>query len=123
MEPVKKIRIVLADMPAMLVDIITEIIALEPDLTVVDSISDSTQLKAAVGRARADVVITQSPGHELAADSAALLFTGRPLKIIAITDNARQGLLCELRPHCEPLEQLSAEGLVAAIRAAARSTE
>lgn len=119
----KKIRIILADMPAMLVDIIAEIIALEPDLTFVDSISDSTELKTAVRRARADVVITQSLGDELAAHSAALLSTGRPLKIIAITDQARQGLLCELRPHCEPLGPLSAEGLVAAIRTAARSPE
>ncbi len=119
----KKIRIILADMPAMLGDIIAEIIALESDLIVVDSISGSADLKTAVRRTRADVVITQQASQEAAATHTSLLFTGRPLKIVVIADNARQGLLYELRPHCERLGPLSADSLVAAIRAAALSTE
>src|SRR6516165_10131177 len=102
-------------MPAMLVDIIAEIIALEPDLTFVDSISDSTELKTAVRRARADVVITQSLGDELAAHRPALLPRGRPLKTLATPPQPPKGLLPNLRPNGDPPGPPPAEGRVAAI--------
>jgi len=119
-EPVPNIRILLADMPAMLLDIVAGIVAAEPDLTVVDMLADSTDLTAAVERTRADVVVTQQTSSTQEADQIALLLPERRLKIIALTDNGRQGVLYELRPHRASLGDMSADRLVAAIRAAAR---
>ena len=115
MEPVKKIRIILADMPAMLRHIIAEIIALHPDLTIVESTSDSTDLAAAARRTRADVLISQQASSEEFINMAPL-FARCHLKIIAITEDARHGSIYELRPFREPLKNLSVDSLIAAIR-------
>jgi DNA-binding NarL/FixJ family response regulator len=120
LEPVSNIRILLADMPAMLLDIVAGILAAEPDLTVVDMLADSTDLTAAVERTQADIVITQQTGSAQEADQIALLLPKCRLKIIALTDNGRQGVLYELHPHRAPLGDMSADRLVATIRAAAR---
>lgn len=120
MEPVKrKIRILLAAIPGMLVDIISEIVRAEPDLMLVDAVSASSDLGALVRRTRTDVVITQQASSLQEVDHTPLLFAGHPLKIVAITDDGRHGLLYELRPHCVPLGDLSADRLVAVIRTAA----
>jgi DNA-binding NarL/FixJ family response regulator len=117
---VPNIRILLADMPAMLLDIVAGILAAEPDLTVVDMLADSTDLKAAAQRTQADIVVTQQISSVQEAGQLALLLPERQLKIIALTDNGRHGVLYELRPHRAPLGDMSADRLVAAIRAAAR---
>ncbi len=120
-QPMKKIRIIIADVPAMLRDIVAEIIAAEPDLAIVDAIPNNADVKAAVRRSGADVVITQQADSEASFDNTALLYARHPLKVIAITGNACEGLLYDLRPHCESLGELSAAALVAAIRGAAQS--
>ena len=107
-------------MPAMLLDIVAGILAAEPDLTVVDMLTDSTELKAAAERTQVDIVVTQQTSSAQEAGQIALLLPERQLKIVALTDNGRQGVLYELRPHRARLGDMSADRLVAAIRAAAR---
>lgn len=114
------IRILLADMPAMLMRLVAEILAAEPDLTVVASLTDSQDLKAAIERSRAEVVVMQQRSSIQEADQVAVLRPDHVLKIIALTDNCYHGVLYELRPHRAPLGDMSADRLVAAIRAAAR---
>ncbi|MGC2776548.1 MAG: hypothetical protein WA418_13045 [Bradyrhizobium sp.] len=116
----KQIRILVAGMPRMLVDIIEDIVASEPDLTIVGEIDRSTELASAARRTRADVVISRQADSDMEADEMALLLIGRPPKVVAITDDGRQGFVYELRPHRSPLGEMSVERLIAAIRVAAR---
>lgn len=119
-DPVTNIRILLADMPAMLMEIVAEILAAEPDLTVVEMLADSPDLKDAIKRTQAEVVVTQQISSIHESGNIARLLPDHRLKIIALTDNGRQGVLYELRPHRAPLGDMSADRLVAAIRAVAR---
>jgi hypothetical protein len=106
-------------MPAMLLDIVAGIIASAPDLTVVDTVPGSMDLQSIVRRADVDVLVTQETSRAEEADHVALLVAERRLKIVALTDNGQHGVLYELRPHRVPLGDMSADRLVAAIRAAA----
>lgn len=115
----KKIRILFAAIPGMLVDIISEIVRAEPDMMVVETVGASADLGAVVRRTRTDVVITQQASSLEEVDHTPLLFAGHPLKIVAITDDGLHGLLYELRSHCVPLGDMSTDRLVAAIRTAA----
>lgn len=104
----------------MLLDIISEIVGSEPDLTIVDKIGEGSDVAAAARDARADVVIVkQSSGASHAAEVA--LLPEQQFRVIALADDGHQGFLYELRPHRIPLGEISAGGLVAAIRAAAQS--
>jgi DNA-binding NarL/FixJ family response regulator len=116
---VKQIRIVLAGMPMMLLDIISEIVSSEPDLTVVEKIGEGSDVGAAARRVRADVVVVQQSSDEPQTAEAALL-SEQQFRVIALADDGHRGFLYELRPHRVPLGEISAGGLVAAIRAAAQ---
>ena len=105
----------------MLMDIISEVVTSEPDLVIVDKITEGANLGPAARRVRADVVIVQQASTSDRAEQAEFLSVRGLFKVIALADDARQGFLYELRPHCTPLGELSAGGLVAAIRAAAHS--
>jgi AmiR/NasT family two-component response regulator len=118
---VKKIRILLAGMPAMLFDIVTEVVTSEPDLAIVGTVHSVDEAGPAARRARADVVVIQQASDREDLGEAVLASARRPVKVITLTDNGRQAFLCELRPHRVALGEMSAGGLVAAIRAAAQS--
>lgn len=117
-EAVKQIRIILAEMPAMLRDIITEIVASEPDLTIVDMLPDQADLEAAVRRTQADIVVLQQASGAEEDGRTARRLTEHRFKVLAISDDGRRGLLYELRPHRTSLGELSATDLVTSIRAA-----
>ena len=103
----------------MLIDIISDVVASEPDLVIVDKMTEGAGVGPAARRARADVVIVQQASSSDCAEQAEFLSVQRPFKVIALADDGRQGFLYELRPHCIPLGEMSADGLIAAIRAAA----
>ena len=101
----------------MLVDIIADIAAAEPDLIIVGEISRSNDLESAARRINADVVITREENREQNADQMQLLFVARPLRVLTITEDGRQGFCYELCPRRSALGEMSAAGLIAAIRA------
>ena len=113
----KPFRILLASMPAMLMEMIAQIIAREPEFVVVGAIAECPDLASAVRRSHANLVIVGQ--LSLAeANVQAVLSSSYPAKILTITENGRCATLNELRPHREILVDISAASLVAAIRAA-----
>jgi DNA-binding NarL/FixJ family response regulator len=116
---VKHIRILLAEMPEMLSDIVAEVVASEPDFTVIARMAAADDVGAAARRLRADVVMVRHAGDGHDIDYSTLAIAHRPIKVIALAEDGREGFLYELRPHRVPLGEISARGLVAAIRAAA----
>jgi hypothetical protein len=114
MEP---FRILIASMPEMLMEMIAQIIAREPDFVIVGEIAECSDLTSAVRRSHADLVIVGQ--LSLAeANVPAVLSSSYPAKILTITENGRCATLNELRPHREIFVDISAAGLVAAIRTA-----
>ena len=114
MEP---FRILLASMPRMLMEMIGQIIAREPEFVVVGAIAECTDLTSAVKRSRADLLIVEQ-SSVTEADVGAVLSSSYPTKILTISENGEGGALNELRPHREALLHISSASLIAAIRAA-----
>ena len=114
MEP---FRILIVSMPEMLMEMIAQIITREPEFVIVGQIAECSDLTSAVRRTHADLVIAgQLSLAEM--NVPAVLSSSYPAKILAITENGRCATLNELRPHREILVDISAAGLVAAIRTA-----
>ena len=118
----KPFRILLASMPVMLMEMIAQIIAREPEFVVVGAIAECPDLASAVRRSHADLVIVGQ--LSLAeANVPAVLSSSYPAKILTIAENGQCATVHELRPHREMLVDVSAASLVAAIRAAIGPSE
>lgn len=113
----KPFRILLASMPTMLMEMIVQIIAREPEFMVVGEIAECPDLTAAARQCRADLLIV---GESSLAerDVTKVLSSSYPAKIITIAENGHCATLNELRPHRETLVDVSAARLIAAIRSA-----
>ena len=113
--PLKLIRILLAGMPPLLLDIIRHVVAAEADMTVVGRLDDG-DLLAATQRARADVILIGEKAKDGRESYDRLLMKQPGLKVLTIADDGKSGSLYELRPQRIPLGEISAEVLRAAIR-------
>jgi hypothetical protein len=112
----REIRVLLARMPNLLLDILGHLVASEPDITVVGWVQDAEDLLTAIRRARADVIILGQAAEGAWGDYAVLLFARPTLKVMAIDVSGKTGVFCELRPQYTSLGELSAEVLRDAIR-------
>ena len=111
----KRIRILVAELPSLMLDVLHHVVGSEPDMAIVGVVNDGDVL-AATRRARADlVIIGQRPddGHE---DYAQLLLRQPRLKVLAIATTGGTGSLYELRPQRITLGDISARSLTNAIR-------
>ena len=113
------VRILLAAMPRMLFDMISEIILAEPEFSIIEDLAESNTLATIALRASADVVIGGNSLLGNSRDLIPVLASIYPAKLLALGENGRGGSLYELHAHCEPIGELSAQALVAKIRAAA----
>jgi DNA-binding NarL/FixJ family response regulator len=109
----ERTRILLADMPQMLRDIVAGILVPEPDLEVVAETAAVNGLPDAVSRFGADVVIVGRDDPSLATT----LMEGAPrIKVLAVTAGGRESWLYELRPQRVSLGEISPQRLVDEIR-------
>lgn len=111
-------RVLLAEIPRMLSDIVRRVLAAEPELEVVGPIHDRAGLSDAVARADAEVVIVGIESREELRAYEDLLYAHSRVTLLALQVDGRQALLYTLRPHTELLGELSPAGLIEAIRAA-----
>lgn len=100
----------------MLLDIVANIVAAQPDLDIVAGPVGETNLRRAVECGNADVVIL-SRKTPLNGEYDDVLYSRAHLKVIAIEGEGRRGSLYELRPHRVPLGEMSPTRLLDAIRA------
>jgi chemotaxis response regulator CheB len=116
-----RIRILLAELPRMLRDIVERVVSTQPDMEIVGAAAGADTLSDDVARTTPDVVILA-----MARDASPHRFDGllvdRPaLSILAITEDGRGAYRYEMRPQVLPLTEVSPSGLLDAIRASVRA--
>lgn len=114
----RRTRILLADLPWLLRDIVTEALEAQGDMEVVGSVAGSESLAQTIEQSRAEVIVI---GHDGPEDTAGLLGRRPPLAVIAVTGGAKESQYYELRPHRVGLGEISPSELVETIRQASRS--
>jgi hypothetical protein len=103
-------------MPKMLFDILSHVVASEPDMVVAGWLDAEEDLLAAVRRTRATVLLV-GQGAEDERENYASLLLGRPqLKVVVVAGDGNTGALYELRPQRVPLGEMSAAALRNVIR-------
>jgi hypothetical protein len=112
----KQIRILLARMPKMLSEILSSLVASEPDMVVAGWLEAEEDLLAAARRARATVLLVGHGARQEREEYASLLLRRPRLKVVAVAGDGRTGALYELRPERVPLGEMSAAALRSAIR-------
>ena len=116
----RRIRILLAGMPRMLLDMITDIVALHARMMVAGTMQDMADIRAAVKKTRADVVILNEPAIGPPQDHQELLYSRPRLGVLSITSDGRQFFLHKLRPVRTALGEVSPDSLVQAIQSSAQ---
>jgi DNA-binding NarL/FixJ family response regulator len=111
---VPPIRVVLAEMPSLLQDIVTALCAAESDVDVVARVGPAEDLEAAVTANRPDVLVTSADGPA-ALDSACLLFTAPLLRVLTIAEGGRVCQVERLVLERAFLRDVSPEELINAI--------
>ena len=106
------IRLAVSQLPEMLVDIVRETFAAEPDVSVEVLRSADGDVSAAIRRIGPDVVIIGTDGGEPACD---LMLAHPDVVLLNLTADARSGWICELRPYARSLGELSLNGLRATV--------
>lgn len=112
------IRVVLAQMPQMLQEIVRTILSAEPDMEIDTSTLSERGMASSEALRSADVVILSEAEARTDAHSA-VLFAHPHLRLVAI-NGGRRASLYELRPHRLPLGEMSPSALVQAVRGQVR---
>jgi DNA-binding NarL/FixJ family response regulator len=108
-------RVVLMGMPQMLREIVRAVVRAEPDLAVIGEFEDEVEALVEIEAHEAGVLITGLvESQELDFDS--LLGRHPRLRVLAVSDDASEMSLHELRPHRQMLGEVSPETLLAVIR-------
>jgi hypothetical protein len=116
----RRIRILLAGMPRMLLDMITDIVALHADIMIAVTMPDMADIVAAVRKTRADVVVLSESAIGPSPDYQELVYSRPHLGVLSITSDGRYFFLHKLRPVRTALGAVSPESLVQAIQSSAQ---
>jgi hypothetical protein len=112
--PIRQIRVLLMNMPQLLLDMIRALIVSFEDIRVISGAVIQSDIFAAAATAKADVVIIADK-NALTEDCMRVLYRLPKLKILMISQDGRRGLLHELRPRLATIEEISVESLIRAI--------
>lgn len=110
------IRVVTAELPRMLNDIIGSVLEADGDIEVVGEASDPSQLNELLRRRHPDVAILGLENSGLTRFGWELFAADPQLRVLGVLGEGRQTYAYELRPHRTPLGELSPEELTAAVR-------
>jgi DNA-binding NarL/FixJ family response regulator len=119
---VNRIRILLWKMPPMLLDIITDTIAPQPDMDIVGKGRMERDLLDAAEQTNADIIITARSTASEYKDYDELLYRHCRVKVLEILDEGRSGSLCEMHPRRVALGEMSPLRLLEAIRGSPNSS-
>jgi DNA-binding NarL/FixJ family response regulator len=111
-----RIRILLAEIPPMLSDIVRDTVANEGDMMVVGEFTERGALLEGLASGGADVVILGTSEPEEAAVPYRILATSPHIKVLMLEIRGRRAVIYELRPRRRPLGDVSPQRLVKAIR-------
>jgi len=110
----RRVRVVLAEMPTLLHEIVSTILSTDPDVELDATSVPTDEIDSADAVARADVLIVAEP-LATSDDYSPTLFAHPRLRLVAISDDRKHAVLYELRPHRAPLGELSPQLLVRAV--------
>lgn len=109
-------RIVLCNMPCMLLGIIRNVLQGDANCEIVAQSQSAEELSELLSTTQADVVVLAAEDKPDATYCASLLMSGRPpLKVISISSRHNHAYLHELRPQVTEIGELSAVSLLDAI--------
>ena len=113
--PTRRFRILLAALPGVIADRVSEALRREANLDVLDPVASTASLEGLVDRTRTDVLIVGTSGQDLGTLTS-LLYAHPRLKLLALVDDGRESFVHELVPRYVQLGSLSAEEIVGAVR-------
>jgi DNA-binding NarL/FixJ family response regulator len=112
----RRIRVLLAAMSQTLRDTLTQLMAPQPDMEVIDEMGPDLELLVTVGQIHPDVLILGLESSRFPGISSHLLAEYPRLKILGLTADCGEASVCESEPREVPLGQVSREKLLALIR-------
>jgi hypothetical protein len=114
-------RIMVADMPRMLRDFVANVLSHQPDVSVVGSPTEGS-LIAALAAVQVDAVVVASsdPAALQAADPALARIAS--LSVLALSLDGRSACIHRIRSETQVLEEVTPQGIVAALVGAAGGT-
>ena len=115
-----QVRVLVAQLPGMLSDIICKLLASEENIELVGEVTEAQELLGVMDRTGADVVILGLEDSELPARANQLLSEHPACRVLGVAGDGRAAFLYELRPYRVPLGEVSPEVLVKAIRQGTR---
>jgi DNA-binding NarL/FixJ family response regulator len=117
----ERIRVLLVGIGGILGEIISEIVAQQPDMEIVGQLADDRELVAATRSTRCDAVILGlAEEEELPAACLELLEEHPGITILTVLMNGSQAFVYRLKPERVSVGDLSTATLADAIRGAAR---
>jgi DNA-binding NarL/FixJ family response regulator len=117
---VKRIRVLLGEMPQLLRELIDGAIGETADIAVVGTVGVREKLAASLEQTNADVLIIGVPDDADGVRLQSLLYDRPRLRLVTIGDAGRSTALHELRPITIPLGDVAPAALLDAIRASAQ---
>jgi len=111
----KQIRILLAGMPALLLDILHHVVVSEADMAVVGQIENG-DLLAAMRQSRPNVLVIGQKAKNERQKYEPLLWRHPRLRLLTIATDGKSGALYKLHPQRTSIGSLSADALRKAIR-------
>lgn len=112
------IRILLGDMPPLLHDIVTDLVARQDDMRIVGELGADVSLGASARRYDASVVILGVATSDVPVEVQDLVYEQRGAKVLAVEADGRHAWLYELRPHQVRIGEVSPRMLIDTIRSA-----
>ena len=116
----KRIRVLLGDMPRLLGELIAGAIGATTDIAVVGTVDAREQVASSLERTKADVLIIRARAEGDSEEIETLLYAQPRVRLVTIGDAGRSSALHALRPITIPLGDVAPEALLDAIRASAQ---
>lgn len=117
---IARIRILVADLPRLVGDLVERTIERQDDMVVVAHCASLAELPAAAARSSPDIVVAGVDGCTLPAPCAELMWERRGLSVLGIESRTGRAWLYELRLEHLRYDAIAPDDVVHSIRGAAR---
>jgi hypothetical protein len=118
---VARIGIGLIGMPRILRDVITTIVADQPDMEIVGEVPENADVSEVDALGASFLTVGLDPSGVLPPTAGRLLSDRNAVPMLGLSAEGRHGYLYELRPHRQPIGEVSPDVLLSTIRSAVRS--
>lgn len=116
------IGVVLGSMPSLLGDIVRATLADHPDLALVAEVDEREEISAALERTGAHVAVVAIAGENALGERdvfpGQLLAAHPRVRLITMTVDGRAGCIYRLETREEPIDEITPQSLIAAVRGA-----